>query len=59
MTCVLVLSHTQCMQGFPTLLLMKDPEVYEDATPVLFQGERNFEGMLEFLVQEGVLSTPA
>eukprot|EP00960_Hanusia_phi_P065153 766006-Hanusia_phi.AAC.2 len=44
------------VEGLPTLLLMKDPEVFEDATPVLFQGERNFEGMLSFLEQEGVLS---
>jgi len=43
------------IEGFPTLLLMKDPEVYEDATPVLFQGERDYDGMLEFLQQEGVV----
>lgn len=47
------------IQGFPTLLLMKDPEVFEDATPVLFQGEREFEGMLEFLRQEGVVPAAA
>jgi thiol-disulfide isomerase/thioredoxin len=25
------------IRGFPTLLLMKDPEAFEDATPVLFE----------------------
>ena len=29
-------------------------QVYEDATPVLFQGERGYEGLLEFLTNEGV-----
>jgi len=47
------------IQGFPTLLLMKDPEVYEDATPVLFQGERDYDGMFDFLQQEGVLAGAA
>ena len=47
------------IEGFPTLLLMKDPEVYNDATPVLFQGERDYEGMLEFLHQEGVVPAAA
>ena len=47
------------IQGFPTLLLMKEPEVYEDAAPVLFQGERDYDGMLEFLTQEGVLAAAA
>jgi len=47
------------IEGFPTLLLMKDPEVYEDATPVLFQGERDYDGMLEFLQNEGVVPAAA
>jgi hypothetical protein len=33
--------------------------VFEDATPVLFQGERDYDGMLSFLQQEGVLPAAA
>eukprot|EP00288_Rhodomonas_lens_P017155 CAMPEP_0177700564 /NCGR_PEP_ID=MMETSP0484_2-20121128/6159_1 /TAXON_ID=354590 /ORGANISM="Rhodomonas lens, Strain RHODO" /LENGTH=302 /DNA_ID=CAMNT_0019211767 /DNA_START=51 /DNA_END=957 /DNA_ORIENTATION=+ len=47
------------IQGFPTLLLMKDPNVFEDATPVLYQKERNAAAMFEFLKEEKVLANAA
>lgn len=47
------------IQGFPTLLLMKDPEAFEDATPVLYQKQRDFDSMFEFLKEEQVLATAA
>ncbi|KAJ1487598.1 hypothetical protein T484DRAFT_1888824 [Baffinella frigidus] len=43
------------VQGFPTLLLMKDPESFEDATPVIFEKARNYDTLLAFLEEEGVL----
>eukprot|EP00285_Hemiselmis_virescens_P011719 CAMPEP_0173393678 /NCGR_PEP_ID=MMETSP1356-20130122/22247_1 /TAXON_ID=77927 ORGANISM="Hemiselmis virescens, Strain PCC157" /NCGR_SAMPLE_ID=MMETSP1356 /ASSEMBLY_ACC=CAM_ASM_000847 /LENGTH=214 /DNA_ID=CAMNT_0014351735 /DNA_START=79 /DNA_END=723 /DNA_ORIENTATION=+ len=40
------------IQSLPTLLLMKNPEAFEDATPLLYQDERNFESMLTFINNE-------
>jgi protein disulfide-isomerase-like protein len=47
------------IQGLPTLLLMKNPEAFEDPTPMIYQDERDLSTMLSFLEQEGVLSEAA
>ncbi len=47
------------IQGFPTLLLMKDPEAFEDAAPVLYQKQRDADSMFKFLKDEQVLTTAA
>ena len=41
--------------GFPTLILMKNPEAFEDSTPVLYEGNRDLDSMLQFLEAQGVL----
>lgn len=35
---------------------MKNPDHFEDPTPLLFQDNRDLETMMAFLEQEGVLS---
>lgn len=38
---------------------MKNPEAFEDPTPMIYQDERDLSTMLSFLEQEGVLSEAA
>uniref|UniRef100_A0A6U4J0F9 Thioredoxin domain-containing protein n=1 Tax=Hemiselmis andersenii TaxID=464988 RepID=A0A6U4J0F9_HEMAN len=47
------------IQSLPTLLLMKNPEAFEDATPLLYQDERDLDTMLRFLNEQGVLAPAA
>mmetsp|Transcript_51794 Transcript_51794/g.126344 ORF Transcript_51794/g.126344 Transcript_51794/m.126344 type:complete len:212 (+) Transcript_51794:91-726(+) len=43
------------IQGLPTILLLKNPEYFEDPAPVLYEDDRSYEALFGYLQQKDVL----